>query len=160
MTTKFKIYNITGWSTFQFFAENFRQAKLILLGFFYLNLKPPKLQIFLRFTLNIRIPFKNEFWNIRLSTVHMLILDPPLFRNVWFVPHLGSLWLVESSSFTSGCCGHISSWTFHPKTTGDIKFVVFHRLPDNTFMITGVSEHHIKLNEVGKEHTASYFLFF
>ncbi|XP_062587494.1 protocadherin-23-like [Saccostrea cucullata] len=69
--------------------------------------------------------------------------------------HRGSLWMVESSHFMSSCCGHISSWTFRPKTTGDIKFVVFHRLPDNTFMISGVSEHHIKVADVGNTLTQS-----
>jgi hypothetical protein len=67
-----------------------------------------------------------------------------------FLMPLGSLWMVESSYFTSSCCGHISSWYFLPKTTGDIKFIVFHRLPDNTFRISGVSEHHIKVADVGK----------
>lgn len=63
--------------------------------------------------------------------------------------HLGTLWMVEAEQFTSSCCGHISSWTFSPKTTGDVKFVVYHRLPDDTFLITGVSEHHIRAENVG-----------
>lgn len=75
-------------------------------------------------------------------------------KNSTFFLISGTLWMVEAEQFTSSCCGHISSWTFSPKTTGDVKFVVYHRLPDDTFLITGVSEHHIRAENVGNTSTS------
>lgn len=84
-------------------------------------------------------------------------MEPINFINNILHSFSGTLWMIEAEQFTSSCCGHISSWTFRPKTTGDIKFVVFHRLPDDTFLVTGVSEHHVRTEDVGNVSTSKSF---